>query len=31
VQALTAKKAGVPVGTYYARVVYGYRPPAPAQ
>jgi dolichol-phosphate mannosyltransferase len=31
VQALTATKAGVPVGTYYARVVYGYRPPAPAQ
>jgi len=29
VQALTARKAGVPVGTYYARVVYGYRPPKP--
>ena len=31
VQALTAQKGGVPVGTYYARVVYGYRPPGPAQ
>ncbi|MBK7954717.1 MAG: glycosyltransferase family 39 protein [Candidatus Accumulibacter sp.] len=28
VQVLTAKKGGVAVGTYYARVVYGYRPPA---
>jgi dolichol-phosphate mannosyltransferase len=31
VQALTARKGGVPVGTYYARIVYGYRPPGPAQ
>ena len=31
VQALTAHKDAVPVGTYYARVVYGYRPPPPAR
>ena len=31
VHALTAQKGGVPVGTYYARVVYGYRPPGPTQ
>jgi dolichol-phosphate mannosyltransferase len=30
VQTLTAHKDGVPVGTYYARVVYGYRPPPPS-
>ena len=28
VQELVATKGGVAVGTYYARVVYGYRPPA---
>ncbi len=31
VKTLTARKDGVPVGTYYARVVYGYRPPVPTR
>jgi glucuronate isomerase len=30
IQSLTAHKNGIAVGTYHARVVYGYRPPTPA-